>query len=445
MIEYNNVSNILTMFVEWLGIILFFRQLPRKNEDEHPFLAMLCLLLLTFIYLPVIGILQTSSEYTIANLISLLLRTLINGLCVFGYLYFTVETVNIARVYFTLFYILIYNVSFNIREIFVPYIRANYHRYSDWLLLLAIIIIQLTLVLIVRKVIPMKDVRSVSAYRWAVIVVAIIIEMCFKWSLIAPLGHNEYRAIDNFLYNFLGTAGVLLLVVLTEVSFFAREKQLQMEKSTMLAEYEAQNAKRAIRSDDDIRRMYHDMKNHMIVLRNMIGDESNAREYVDGLYEYFGGYEAEVVTGNTVVDSLISDKMQRAALKKITFNIVMDLKPLDFIRPLDMVTMFGNALDNAVEAVEILPEDMEKIIYLKTVQYAGMLVIRVSNQFTGERKVTNGVLKTMKADAGNHGIGIRSIKTAAARYGGNVDVEIEKDKHWFRLMIMIPLKITGES
>ena len=123
----------------------------------------------------------------------------------------------------------------------------------------------------------------------------------------------------------------------------------------------------------------------------------------------------------------------------------MDLKPLDFIRPLDMVNMFGNALDNAVEAVEILPEDMEKIIYLKTVQYAGMLVIRVSNQFTGERKVTNGVLKTMKADAGNHGIGIRSIKTAAARYGGNVDVEIEKDKHWFRLMIMIPLKITGES
>ena len=105
----------------------------------------------------------------------------------------------------------------------------------------------------------------------------------------------------------------------------------------------------------------------------------------------------------------------------------------------DIVTILGNALDNAVEALQMMPEGQDRIVYLKSVTYANMLVLRISNQFCGKLSVKNGMLHTLKSDADMHGIGLKSIEKAVKRYNGNMETQFDNNGNWFRLILMIPV------
>lgn len=110
-----------------------------------------------------------------------------------------------------------------------------------------------------------------------------------------------------------------------------------------------------------------------------------------------------------------------------------------FMNSVDMVTILGNAVDNAVEALSQLPEGQERIVYIKTARYANMAVLRISNQFAGRLDMSDGVLHTGKSDPNMHGIGLSSIQKAVKRYGGSAETEFENEGGWFRLMILIPI------
>lgn len=101
------------------------------------------------------------------------------------------------------------------------------------------------------------------------------------------------------------------------------------------------------------------------------------------------------------------------------------------------MTIFGNAVDNAIEALR-KTEGGEKYVYIKSSTSANHVVIRFENRFSDTVELKNGVPVTSKKDVDLHGIGIRSIRNAASRYGGTVSVKADNNSRTFTLIVMLP-------
>lgn len=137
-------------------------------------------------------------------------------------------------------------------------------------------------------------------------------------------------------------------------------------------------------------------------------------------------------SGNPYLDLILRDKARLAREKQIDLQIIAHLEDVDFIAPLDISTIFGNALDNAIEAAEKCPPG-ERLITLKTAPAYASLLVRVENTMVGT--AADGC--TSKGDPFLHGFGLANIRAAVARYDGAMSIR-SKDG-LFKLHVMLPL------
>ena len=439
MTEFSLVSNVLSLFMELLGVLFFFLRLEPKNERRFHLPALLALIPLLLVYFHIIPGMNATHAFSAENLFNQILRTALNWLGIYLFLRFSREKRRSVCGYLAALFVLIYMVAFNLREALHPFLLHLDRRELEIVMLLLLAAFQWAAVFIVSRLLDLDDVREAGPSRWAIVVIPILLELYFKWSLISPETGSALRVLDLLFYSLCATLGVLALVILFERAFAAQARRSAMEMEQLQMQYEMQNAKRALRANTDIRRLYHDMKNHLLALGSMMDGGTEGKEYLKELCSQLEEYEINVHTGNSVADALLAEKMERARLDGIRFNVCVDLTDWSFVRTVDLVTILGNATDNAVEALQMLPEGQERIVYLKSARYANMAVLRISNQFAGKLTVKNGVLRTGKADPQMHGIGLSSIQKAAKRYGGEVETQFENEGSWFRLVIMLPV------
>ena len=103
----------------------------------------------------------------------------------------------------------------------------------------------------------------------------------------------------------------------------------------------------------------------------------------------------------------------------------------------DIYSLFGNALDNAIEYVLNLEEE-KRFIRLNVKIIGENLLIHMENYFSGELIYDNGLPKTTKEDKDYHGYGMKSIQLIVNKYDG--DLNISLDNNVFSLFIMFPIK-----
>lgn len=202
-----------------------------------------------------------------------------------------------------------------------------------------------------------------------------------------------------------------------------RAQELQMQKDYY---------KDRIRDEERVRRIYHDMKNHLLILENQPGTDETKRA-ARKLQEQISDYENYVHTGNEFLDIIIRDKSAKAREKHIDFNAVIHFENGDFMEPLDISTIFGNAIDNAIEASEKLPEE-RRLITVKAAMIRDMLMITAENNMLQDQALSGG---TTKEDSFLHGFGIPNIRKAAEKYDGQCS--ISADGGVFRLKVLIPV------
>lgn len=202
-----------------------------------------------------------------------------------------------------------------------------------------------------------------------------------------------------------------------------RAQELQMQKDYY---------KDRIRDEERVRRIYHDMKNHLLILENQPGTDETRRT-ASRLREQIADYENYVHTGNEFLDIIIRDKSAKAREKHIDFNAVIHFENGDFMEPLDISTIFGNAIDNAIEVSEKLPED-RRLITVKAAKVRDMLMITAENNMEPDSLPDEG---TSKSDRFLHGFGIPNIRKAAEKYDGQCSISAKDGV--FRLKVMIPV------
>ena len=202
----------------------------------------------------------------------------------------------------------------------------------------------------------------------------------------------------------------------------AQEKNLLYEQELDLLN---RHAKEQEAYDAEMRRLRHDMKNHMSSLLGMLqGDDTKqAEEYVRGMLQGTSECRAEDAsrTGNAIVDSLVNHKCGIARAEGIAFEASVFLPAeLPFLGG-HLTIVFGNLLDNALEACREV-EEGKRYVTLDASYKKEVLMISVTNPYRGERRKDHaGKYVTTKKDRRSHGLGLSSVEQAVEAYRGQVD------------------------
>lgn len=180
---------------------------------------------------------------------------------------------------------------------------------------------------------------------------------------------------------------------------------------------------------------HHDLKHHILVLRA----EENAQKrncYLDKIEEEIRMYEAQYRTGNQVLDTILTAKSLSCMRSGVTMSCVVDGSLFSFMDEMDICSVFGNALDNALEAVKKLPEEQKRLIHVSAFLKHDFLIIRFENYCEDLADFEGKFPASTKKDARFHGYGLKSIRYTVHKYQGETNVSCRE--HWFCLSILIP-------
>lgn len=208
-----------------------------------------------------------------------------------------------------------------------------------------------------------------------------------------------------------------------EIKLLSEKAEIQTDYYKQINDYKKQ-----------VRRVYHDLKNLVLVAEAL--DNKKAREnYLISLNEYFIGFDKKIHTGNEILDLIIDEKEKICDAKKIQFEYNLDFTVGGFINLIDICVIFGNILDNAIEACELY--DGKRHIGISTCVYNDFLVIKCENssRLVSKNKM---FLFTQKMDHENHGLGLSCIQDSLNKYNGTFKCEMEHNL--FKISILIPIK-----
>lgn len=186
-----------------------------------------------------------------------------------------------------------------------------------------------------------------------------------------------------------------------------------------------------------INHKYHDLKHQIGVLRAETDPERRSA-FLDGMEEDIREYEAQNKTGNPVLDTVLTSKSLYCVHHDVELTCVADGSLLDSLSVMDICTIFGNLLDNAIECELRIADKSKRLIHLMVYSRKDLLVIQCEN-YCEELPVfeDSGLPHTTKQDPAYHGYGLKSIRYTAEKYGGSLSVNTREN--WFELNIVIPL------
>lgn len=245
---------------------------------------------------------------------------------------------------------------------------------------------------------------------------------------------HDFLSTDRTLLTAFSCYGILccLFTLGLEYSLF-RNTELSVEKAVLehLVDMQKEQYRHSKETIDIINIKCHDMKQHIALLESRIEPEE-LREITSKIKVYETTYH----TGNDVLDVFLAEKSLLFEKNRVQFNCIIDGGCLNFLKPSEIYALFGNACDNAIEALASVPYE-DRIFTLSVKRQLNMAVIHTENLYNAELTFRDGLPQTTKGDELSHGFGMRSIRMVAEKYRGSVTVQAEGGV--FNLNILLPL------
>ena len=189
-------------------------------------------------------------------------------------------------------------------------------------------------------------------------------------------------------------------------------------------------------------RLRHDMKNHIIALSAL----SRNKEW-EKLDDYLKNMEGTALdtagdlTGNKAVDAILYQKQRQAEWENIKWECDVRMPKECCINEFDLCVLFGNILDNALEACGRMRGDECRFINIQAKTVKKCFLIEVKNSMDKAEKFTEGC--TNKGDSQKHGIGLMNVSDVVDSYNGAVHKEFGKGI--FVISILMPFPDTAHG
>lgn len=263
---------------------------------------------------------------------------------------------------------------------------------------------------------------------------------CLWWYFTIQMQAVQVKLIDReFLWTHIGSLGAFIGIILFYVlwkryqtSQKDREEGRLRQQAILYAYEEAK--KESIAG----RKRLHDEKNHLLMLKGLLeeGKISEAGEYLDQLSDSAGGRKTQSWTGDDAIDLILNWKAGEAEKKGIRLEVDGDAFAC-CISEKDICCIFGNLLDNAIEACEKLPQEQRKIT-VKIRSQGEMMAVWIRNSISELPKERNGKMLSAKRGWKEGGYGLECVKDAVRRYKG--DIKIHYDSEYFTVQVWLGMQ-----
>ncbi|MBQ8133062.1 MAG: GHKL domain-containing protein [Clostridia bacterium] len=266
------------------------------------------------------------------------------------------------------------------------------------------------------------------------IVKGLILSLLFFCAILVTAITNEiFYSTPHKLILVIRITFVIIIVLLffalpVMIVYSMTNKHIKNQAENYEKQINAQSEHYALLSESnfELRRFRHDYKNMCIGLSKLISEGKNdeALKMLEKQNLDISPSLTLFDTGNGIVDALLTDKQKQA--DKINTRISFEGGiPSDAMKPTDLCVIFGNTLDNAIEACQKIETTDEKIISVSCFCRSGFVFIRISNPVAQKVRLSGHIPETTKTDKNHHGLGLYSLDKIVRQYDGEVSFECD--------------------
>ena len=290
------------------------------------------------------------------------------------------------------------------------------------------------LLLTTRLMLRYKYISSIDNHSLVVLILIPLLSVMSITQLMVPAFDNPEIRI----YLLLGMTSIVMANVFAYCFFVKTNKQYErsLKFEIQKQNYEQQISSQSKHVDEilvmqkQIKKFRHDSSHHFTALKGFFANNQNqdGLTYIEKINSDLENTEI-VDTGNTAFDAIISTKKALAESKNIEFTIQIQIPEKLKVDAVDLCVIFGNSLDNAIEACEKL--ENQRMINVSAIYDDCQLICKITN--TAALSTTD--LQTTKTDKENHGFGLDNIKQALSKY--NHVLKIDQTDNEFVLSFII--------
>ncbi|MCI9031817.1 MAG: GHKL domain-containing protein [Clostridia bacterium] len=233
--------------------------------------------------------------------------------------------------------------------------------------------------------------------------------------------YHSYTSFEKTYLIYLYLYNVLCSLSAFVIQFGMVNRKIMQNKIDVLGRLWKKDREQYIIAKDNIDRvnvLCHDLKYRLRCLESKAAD----REELSRMEEIIFAYDTKVKTGNNALDVILTEKSLSCRKKGIEFMCMADGSALSFMEDADIYSLFGNALDNAIEASVGVADAEKRIVGAVAKKVDGFLSVNIYNYCENEPKFRDGFPVTSKKDKENHGFGVRSIAMITEKYGGDLSI-----------------------
>ncbi len=191
------------------------------------------------------------------------------------------------------------------------------------------------------------------------------------------------------------------------------------------------------KKDKDIRDFRHDIKEHMMSIQEYCDTQNYKKlnEYMKQINGKLHINKKRVTVYNQIVDMILNQYMYQSEDMGVRLSIQGQMSEDCVVEPYDLCVIFANLLKNGIEAAK---NSEKKQIDLVIGYENDIMMIRMENDYQGERRKKDGKYMSTKSDIENHGIGIGNIRACVEKYHGKLEMREENGK--FLTTVIIPIE-----
>ena len=226
---------------------------------------------------------------------------------------------------------------------------------------------------------------------------------------------------------------IVFALIITAVLLILSVRSVRQSNLAEIKETEQRYYDEINRRYQESRKIRHDIQNHLLALNMLIesGNIDSARKYINEVSEQTDLAAMPVKTGSEVLDALLFKKTEQAQEKQVSLIFEVSCSLMEWgISDYDLCTVFGNIIDNAIEAV-----NEKDAVTVKLSNQHDMLYISCENVIRKPLKKRGDRILTTKHDPLSHGYGIARVREIAARYEGAVQITDEGGKFLIEILI----------
>ena len=199
-----------------------------------------------------------------------------------------------------------------------------------------------------------------------------------------------------------------------------------LEQQIVLAKQEADLMlyNKVIQMNETQKELVHNTKHHLLLIRKYAAqnDVESILQMTAQLSEEIRDSESMIFTTNSVLNAILNEKYAEAIKYGIKAEFYVEPGVvMEHISPVDLISMLGNLLDNAIRAAKSCADEKCIKVYVYMQDVSGFCVVKVINRYSGTLLYEDENLKSTKSGDGIHGVGIRSVRRLAQKYEGTLE------------------------